>query len=98
MQEAEDLLKKLSVKSGSFIARPYGKLLSFARLVYSNFKAICDIMVLTAPPLPPFPPVPQGDAKPGAWIISLIFLEEGKKSRSLVHLLIEKDVRISEEW
>ena len=53
MQEAEDLLKKLSVKSGSFIARPYGKLLSFARLVYSNFKAICDIMVLTAPPSPP---------------------------------------------
>eukprot|EP00729_Bicosta_minor_P009778 gene9778-21827_t len=53
--EAEDLLKKLSVKSGSFIARPYG------------------------------------DQKPDAWIISLIFLEAGKKSRSLVHLLIERD-------
>ena len=37
-------------------------------------------------------PPPLGDQKPDAWIISLIFLEAGKKSRSLVHLLIERDV------
>lgn len=62
-QEAEDLLKKLSVKSGSFIARPYGKLLSFARLVYSNFEAI---MVLTPLSLsPPFPPVPERRCETG---------------------------------
>lgn len=47
----------------------------------------CDYLSPSVPAPPPL-----GDQKPDAWIISLIFLEAGKKSRSLVHLLIERDV------